>query len=30
MKLILLSTADFFVEEDTIINALFGDGASVF
>lgn len=26
MKLILLSTADFFVEEDTIINALFEEG----
>lgn len=26
MKLILLSTSDFFVEEDTIINALFEEG----
>lgn len=30
MKLILLSTADFFVEEDTIINALFGEGLDLF
>lgn len=29
MKLILLSTADFFVEEDTIINALFEEGLDV-
>ena len=30
MKLILLSTADFFVEEDTIINALFEEGLDLF
>ena len=30
MKLILLSTPDFFVEEDTIINALFEEGLDLF
>ena len=29
MKLILLSTRDFFVEEDTIINALFDEGLDI-
>lgn len=29
MKLLLLSTSDFFVEEDTIINALFEEGLDV-
>lgn len=30
MKLILLSTPEFFVEEDTIINALFEEGLDIF
>ncbi|MBO4907372.1 MAG: thiamine phosphate synthase [Bacteroidaceae bacterium] len=30
MKLILLSTSEFFVEEDTIINALFEEGLDLF